>query len=348
MSRPTPTDEPIVRLEPAAQVRHFADLYRHAINPAALAWFTAHVTSLGLRFTEDELLVLAALDTPAKVQQFLNTQIYYNNDHASAEQEETAMPLRRVLQTGLAHCFEGALFAYAVNYLHRHAPRLVLLEASQDPDHNLVLVRDPKTGLYGVNAHSAWPHLDGRPAEYATLRALVESYVPYYISDLTRDPQDLTLVGYSDPFDLIAKYGVDWIGSEEPLWDLYYTYVDDTVRFHYLFDDSSEMHLYPVVRALREKWIQIDAAGKPFVSVNNLPPAAQELWHAFWTAFEPPVQPPRGEARAIEKAFMRLTGTTPIDLRDNADDFQYYLGAGYRVEQIAGGLRPSSAEERPI
>ena len=33
----------------------------------------------------------AALDTPARVQEFLNTQIYYNNDHASPDLEELYM-----------------------------------------------------------------------------------------------------------------------------------------------------------------------------------------------------------------------------------------------------------------
>ena len=183
------------------------------------------------------------------------------------------MPPRQVLRTAHAHCFEGAVFAYAVNYLHGHNPRWVLLEATQDPDHNLIVLQAPQTGLYGSNAPSTWPHLDGRPMEYATLRSMIATYIPWYISDLTNDPQDLTLVAYSDPFEL-SKFGTDWIASERPVWDIYYTYVDDSVRFHYLHDDSPETHLYPLIRALKEKWIQIDAQGMPFVSVSDLRPAA--------------------------------------------------------------------------
>jgi hypothetical protein len=335
MSKPIPTGQPIVHLEPTAQVKYFADLYRRAVNPVALAWFKARVVRLGLHFNDDELTVLAALNTPAKVQEFLNTQIYYNNDHASVELEETAMPPRRVLQTGLAHCFEGAMFAYAVDYLHGHDPGLVLIEASQDSEHNLVVWRNARTGLYGCNAHSWFAHLDGRPAQYPTIRALVESYVPYYYSDRTHDPNDLTCVGYSDRFDLIAKFGVEWIASDAPLWDIYYTYIDDTWRFHYLFDDSDEPHLYPVIRALKENWIRVDAQSKSFVSVNDLPRAAQELWHAFWREFGAnDGRRPQGKAQEVEREFMRRTGTTPIDLDDNAFDLQYFLAAGYRVEQL--------------
>lgn len=339
MSRPIVAGVEPVRLRPKEQIRTFAEQYRSQVNPKSLERLDARLRELGFDFSPEERMVLAALDTPARLQEFLNTQIYYNYDHSSVEQEETCFPLRTVLAQAHAHCFEGALFVYAVNFLHGHDPRLVLLEASQDPDHNLVVFQDPRTGLYGANAHSGWAHLDGRPAEYPTVRALVETYVPYYISDLTNDPKDLTLVGYSEPFDLVAKYGTAWIGSDEPPWEIYYTYVDDAVRFHYLFDDSNEIHLYPLVRALKERWIELDGAGKPHVNVRHLPPDAQPLWDSFWRAFDPPVRPPRGQARAIQEKFFHLTGTTQIDLQDYADDFPLYLDAGFRIEQLVTGTR---------
>jgi hypothetical protein len=334
MSKPIPP-EGIVRFAPNDQVKYFADQYRRDVNPVQLARLKARCGELGFQFTDDELTILAALDHPDRVQEFLNTQIYYNNDHASIDLEETAMPPRRVLQSALAHCFEGALFAYAVDYLHGYHPRLVLIEASQDSEHNLVIYRDPRSGLYGCNAHSAFPHLDGRVAEYSTIRALVESYIPYYYSDRTMNPNDITIVGYSDAFDLIARFGAAWIASDEPLWDIYHTYIDDTWRFHYLVDDPGEPHLYPLIRALKEKWIVVDSSGKPFVNVNNLPHAAQKLWDDFWRAFGAnDGRRPQGVAREIEKEFFQVTGTTPIDLEDNAFDFQFFLSAGYRVEQL--------------
>ncbi|MBI5032499.1 MAG: hypothetical protein HZB51_18395 [Chloroflexi bacterium] len=380
MSKPIPS-EGIVHLSPDDQVKYFADLYRRVVNPVKQAWFKSHCVGLGLHFNDDELIILAALDTPDKVQQFLNTQLYYNNDHASVELEETAMPPRCVLQTGMAHCFEGAMFAYAVDYLHGHNPRLVVLEASQDSEHNLVVYRDPRTGEYGCNAHSAFPNLDGRRAEFASIRAMGESYMPFYYSDRTHDPNDLTLIGYSDEFDLIAKYGTTWMASEKSMWDIYYTYIDDTWRFHYFFDTelvistsilseqseskdreeksrlaqaefsrgvyneqserarndklAEDSHLYPLVRALKENWIRIDAQGKPFVSANDLPSEAHKLWDDFWREYGAnDGRRPQGKASEFEKEFFRATGTTPIDLEDNAFDFQFYLDAGYHVEQI--------------
>jgi hypothetical protein len=334
MSRPIPPGG-IPAMTPGEKLLELAAPSRGTVGPEARRRFDTRLRDLGLRFDEAELTILAALDTPDKVQRFLNERIYYNDDHAAVEQDETAMPPRRVLRTGLAHCFEGALFAYAVNFLHGHEPRLVMLEASQDADHNLVVCRDRVTALYGANAQSRYPGLVGRPAEYPTVRAVADSYVPFYYSDRTLDPNDLTLVGYSDPIDLTARFGVGWIGTAEPLWDIYYTYIDAGVPFHYFLDDPGTPHLYPAVRALRENWIRIDAAGRPFVSLEDLPPGAKGEWDAFWAAYGPADGPrPRGRAKEIEQAFFRLTGTTPIDLDDNAFDLQFYLAAGYRIDQL--------------
>ncbi len=337
MSKPLPANGPAPQLAPDEQIAQFAALYRRAVNPVALAWFSARVRNLGLRFSDDELVILAALNTPARVQDFLDAQIYYNYDHSAPDQEETCHPPRRVLQTAHAHCFEGALFAYAVNYLHSHNPRMVLLEASQDSEHNLVLFEE--NGLYGAVAHSGYANLGGRPARFATIRALAESYVPYYYSDYTLDPRDLTLVGYSDPFELIQEYGVAWIASDEPLWEIYYTFVDDSTTFHYLFDDSPATHAYPLIVALQRGWIQVNGDGSARVSVADFPPAAQEVWHAFWRVFRREEVRPRGQAREIEKEFWRVMQTTPLDLEENAREVEKMSRAGYGVERLVRRLR---------
>jgi len=334
MSKPISADQPRVPLAPDAQVKYFADLYQGAVNPDTLTKLTARAAELGLRFTNDELLVLAALDTPDKVQGFLDTHLDYNDDHVSVEQEETAMPPRRVLQTGAAHCFEGALFAYAVNYLHGHNSRFVLLETTQDIEHNLVVWQDVHTGRLGCNAHSTYPGLDGRRAEYRTLNALIESYYPYYYSIRSNDYNDIVLVGYSEPFDLAERFGIAWMASEEMLWSIYYTYIDASVKFRYLNDDAHEPHLYPLVHALKENWIRIDANGQGYVSTRDLPDAAHKLWHEFWQLHTDASKRPQHTASEIEREFFRLTGTTPIDLFDHADDLQWFLAAGYKIEQL--------------
>lgn len=334
MSKAFSPDQPRVVRDPEQQVKYFADLYRDSVNPDTLAKLQSRVDQLQLPFTNYELHVIAALDTPDKVQEFLDTQLYYNDDHISVEQDETALPPRHVLQTGMAHCFEGALFAYAVNYLHEHDPRFMLLETTQDIEHNLVAWQDARTQLYGCNAHSTYPGLDGRPAQYPSIHALAESYYPYYYSVRSQDLTDIVLVGYSNPFDLTERFGTAWMASDDLLWDIYYTYIDESVTFHYLRDDSGEPHLYPLVRALQEGWIQIDSRGQGFVSTQHLPAEAHELWHKFWQLHSDATKRPQDNAIEIERKFFKLTGTTPIDLFDHADDLQWFLAAGYRIEDL--------------
>lgn len=298
--------------------------------PGARERLAARAAALGLSFSDAELTVLAALDTPQKVQHFLDTEVTYNNDHATPDSEETAWTPRQVLARANAHCFEGAMFAYAVNHLHGHAPRLVLLEASQDSDHNLVLYRDAATGLYGCNAHSAFPRLEGRPPTYRDLRTLSESYHPHYYSDRSRDPNELTLVGYSEPIDLVARHGTAWMASQTDLWDLYFSYIDETAVFHYLFDDSGAAHRYPAIRALDERWIVRGADGKVSVAVHNLPAPARALWEPYWE------RKGRGlPMRELDAQFRALTGLTPVDLDDNARDLQMQLSKGARIPALA-------------
>lgn len=334
MSKAIPK-EGIPSVPPQEKLRELAGIYRGTLPPDAIERFKARCGALGLAFADDESAVLAALNTPDKLQEFLDAELYYNDDHASVEQDETAMPPRLVLRTGMAHCFEGAMFAYAVHFLHGHDPRLVMLEASQDADHNIVVWSDPRTGLLGSTAHSRYVGLSGRPAEYPTLRSLAETYVPFYFSDRTLDPRDLTLVGFSEGIDLAAKYGVDWMASEGPLWHIYHTYIDASVPFHYFSNDPGQPHLYPAIRAIRDNWVRLDGSGRPYVSLADLPDGARGIWDAFWAAYGPADGPrPRGRAHDIELEFFRLTGTTPIDLEDIAFDLRSYLAAGYRIDQL--------------
>lgn len=348
MSKLFPGSSP-PHVSPAEQLAYYVRRVREWVHPASLARIQARVRDLNLDFSSDELLIIAALDTPARVQRFLDQEVYYNNDHPYteeqpvAEQEETAFSPRRVLRHGRAHCFEGALLAYAIDFLHGYEPRWMLLEGSKDVDHNLVVYRDKHAVRWGCNAHSGYPHLGGRSAEFYTLRALAETYVPHYYSGYTNDPNDLTLVGYSELFDLTDKFGVEWMARDDMVWDIYYTFVDDTIKFYRLFTDSTETHDYPLIRALKEHWIETKTYGvgnetptdyKRFINVNRLPPPAQKLWQAFWQAFDPGDLLPRGKAYEIEQQFFALTGTTPLDLEGNAAELGDFLAKGFKIEQL--------------
>src|SRR5690606_4216640 len=85
--------------------------YTHQSMPAAQR------TTYG--FAPDELRVLRTLNTPAKVQDFLNA-MPFNFEHEG----DTCRSPRRVLRDRTANCMEGAMFAAAAMRLHGHEPLL--------------------------------------------------------------------------------------------------------------------------------------------------------------------------------------------------------------------------------
>lgn len=359
MSKLNPVFAP-PQLSAQEQIAYYVKRVANRVHPASLARVQECARELHLDFTDDEIFIIAALDNPRRVQWFLDNEVYYNNDHAHPEQEETSLSPRMVLRTGMAHCFEGALFAYAVNYLHGFEPRWMLLEGTRDVDHNLVVYQDKHAVRWGCNAHSGYPQLGGRDAEFFTLREIAETYYPYYYSGYTNNPNDLTLVGFSEPMDITKKFGAQWMAALEPLWDIYYLLLDDAWTFYRMtppygeqYRDASETHSYMLIEALKRGWIQIQTpsvsgahatsetavpktlgVSRVFVNVNHLPPPAQTLWHEFWEAFDPVGHLPRGRAAELEGEFFKITGTTPIDLNFNAEELGYFLERGYRVEQL--------------
>ncbi len=322
MAKEIVTTERYFGLHPSARLHYLANIYTPFTHPAIAEHMGEVTANLGLEFSPSELIIISALDHPHKVQTFLDTFIYYNYDHPvpghKSSDVETALPPRQVLAQGKAHCFEGALFAYMVNYLHGYDPRLVLLESMLlDSDHNLTVWQNKITGLWGANGHSGYEGLGGRPAQYKTIQELAISYDRYYYHPVTDDPDDRTLVAYSHPFDL-ATFGTEWMDTQEPLWHIFENYVNETIAFSYLHGDPLETHMYPSFRALNNHWIRIGAAsGIGYVSVEDLPQDAQELWKRFWEIYKNEPYP-QGTAREIQDQFFAITGITPLDLMSMA------------------------------
>ena len=84
--------------------------------------------------TRGELRTLRALDTPVKIQRFLDGLTYNGAD--------TCYSPRLVLRTRRAHCLEGALVAAAALRLNGRPPLLLDLEAVNDTDHVLAIFRE--------------------------------------------------------------------------------------------------------------------------------------------------------------------------------------------------------------
>lgn len=158
----------------------------------------------------EELAVLKKLDTPEKIQDFLDA--FPSN--LSRYSDSCSSP-RMALGKGRAHCIEGAFIAATALLLQGEEPLLMDLKAkSPDSDHVVALFK--RNGFWGALSKSNHPVLRYRDPIYRTPRELALSYFHEYV--LARSG-DKTLRSYSRPFSL-KRFGTDWITSTHHLWDI--------------------------------------------------------------------------------------------------------------------------------
>ena len=153
---------------------------------------------------------LRRLNTPAKVQSFLDREIVYNTEPHGP----TCYSPRTVLDRRVAHCMEGALLAAAALRQQGHPPLIVDLEATRDTDHVLAVFREH--GCWGAVAKSNFSGLRFREPVYRTIRELAMSYFEHYFN-LRREK---TLRAYSRPVNLRRFDGLDWMTTSAQLWDI--------------------------------------------------------------------------------------------------------------------------------
>jgi hypothetical protein len=197
-------------------------------------------------WTREETSILERLDTPWRVQEYLDS-IPYNSDH------QTRSP-RRVLRDGRAHCMEGALFAAAALRFHGHPPLLVNLRAENDDDHVLAIYR--WRGFIGAVAKSNFVGLRFREPIHRTLRELALSYFEPYFNTLG----DKSLRAYSRAFDLGAFDSTGWMTTEDDLECIGHRL--DRVRHYPLLDEAMIENLSPMDQRSYEAGMQgSDPAG---------------------------------------------------------------------------------------
>lgn len=147
---------------------------------------------------------LRSLNTPVKIQRFLDAMTYQYAD--------TAWSPLRALREGKGHCLEGALVAAAALRLNGHPPLVMDLEAVRDDDHVIALYRE--RGLWGGIAKSNYAGLRFRAPVFRTLRELALSYFESYYN--LRGERSLR--NYSGPVNLSRLDGRGWMTSEEDVW----------------------------------------------------------------------------------------------------------------------------------
>jgi hypothetical protein len=191
-----------------------------------------------LAASSEEAALFERLTTPEAVQAFIADELRYNFE----DEGESARGPLEVVRRRSAHCFEGAIFAAAVLWYHGLPPTLILLEAPEDFDHNLVVYwRDGRIGSVSQSRH---PELFGKPAVFPTARDLALAYYPDYYSDRTGRREDLTLRGFSEPVDL-RRFGSAWVAAPE-VWEIYNRYTDG-LRIERLFlrSEKDRFYTYP-------------------------------------------------------------------------------------------------------
>jgi len=173
-----------------------------------------------LEFTGEEKIILKKLDTPAKIQDFLDS--LPNNFE---EYGETCMSPRRVLRERKAHCIEGAMLAAAALWYHGHQPLVMhFLTTPEDEDHVVAVFK--KSGYFGATSKSNHATMRYRDAVYKNPRELAMSYFnEYYMYENGRK----TMRGYTSPINM-KKFGSGWLTSEKELWDINNTLFDSPHR----------------------------------------------------------------------------------------------------------------------
>ncbi|MBE3067259.1 MAG: hypothetical protein IMZ73_07505 [Chloroflexi bacterium] len=162
------------------------------------------MTKFETQLTPAEKRLLESLDSPVKIQAFLNATPY-------SEDEFYRCPLR-VLRERKAHCFDGALFAAMALHLIGHPPLILeLIPNARDDDHILALFK--RYDHWGAVAQSNFTGLRYREPVYRSLRELVMSY----FEDFFNSAGEKTLVGYRGPINLKIFHRLDWM-SATPVW----------------------------------------------------------------------------------------------------------------------------------
>jgi len=164
--------------------------------------------NFGVVYKESELKLFKKLNSPAKIQDYLN-ELKFNFEKTGS----TCYSPRLVIKNKKAHCMEGSLFAAAVLEFHGHKP-LVLDLRSQAHDFDHVVAVFKQFGCYGAISKTNHAVLRYREPVYKTVRELAMSYFHEYFDKKGRK----TLREYSAPFNLSYFNNLNWRTSEKNLF----------------------------------------------------------------------------------------------------------------------------------
>jgi len=146
-----------------------------------------------LKFTKKEIALMKKLNTPAKVQDFLNS-LKFNFEEDGIQTLKSPI---MVLRTKSAHCIEGAILGAYILFLHGFKPLILHLQTTKN-DFDHVIAPFKQNGFWGALSKTNHGVLRYREPVYKNTRELVMSYFHEYFLDDGKK----TLRKYSRPLDL--------------------------------------------------------------------------------------------------------------------------------------------------
>ncbi|MDP2389971.1 MAG: hypothetical protein Q8N52_06545 [Acidobacteriota bacterium] len=164
-------------------------------------------------FSRTERALIARLNTPAKVQRWLNA-LPYNTEQGG----ETQHSFRPVARWRTAHCMEAALFAAVVLEQHGYPPLVMSLESQDWLDHVIFIYQHH--GRWGSVARSRDPGLHGRKPVFRSPRALARSYMDAYVDYTGR----VKGFGVANLAEAMGNY--DWRFTAKSVWKVEQMLID--------------------------------------------------------------------------------------------------------------------------
>jgi len=166
-----------------------------------------------LDFTKKEMQLLRKLNTPAKVQDFLNS-LTFNFERDGKKKIQTLKSPLFTLRKGNAHCMEGALLGAYILSLHKFTPYLLHLKTTKN-DFDHVVAPFKIDGLWGALSKTNHAVLRYREPVYKNIRELIMSYFHEYFLDDGKK----TLRQYSKLLNLNV-FEKNWPTLEGGLWGI--------------------------------------------------------------------------------------------------------------------------------
>ncbi len=149
---------------------------------------------------------LKKLNTPTKIQDFLNTLDENKTDDIFSP--------KKSIENKKVHCLEGALIAHACFILNKKESFLLDIKSKRnDLDHVITVFKE--NGLYGAISKTSYPVLKYRDPIFKNIRELAMSYFSEYFLE----NGEKTMLSYSAPFSL-EKRKNSWMTTNEDLYEI--------------------------------------------------------------------------------------------------------------------------------